>query len=181
VEVAVEEPLGDVAAALAAALQTDGETIALPVEAAEAAIGALRLNPDEEALVDIAALRARIERLAGVHGREACERLDAVLDAGLTSVDEQTSHFERATDDAAVQRAEARVAVGGGEAVNAAPAKDPSQVERPAPRPRRGLRRGADHAGAEVTSTTETTAERAQPHSDGVDNGGTTADERSTS
>jgi hypothetical protein len=91
-----EEPiqLGEVAAALAASFVIKDERVHLPREALEQARRAVLSEPTEEVLLDLASLRAKVERVVGQQGAEICEMLDEVLADGLRSR-ETTSGWRR--------------------------------------------------------------------------------------
>jgi hypothetical protein len=125
--------LGPVASALAASITLQGEAFELPVAATDAARLALRNEVNEEVLVEIAAVRARLERLAGEAGSAVCVALDELLDYGVTLLDAAESRVEHAPADGLAAFSDAHQAV-------RAPLA-PTTTETPAtPRPRRGVR-----------------------------------------
>lgn len=128
-----EVALGPLASALAASITLQGETFTLPGEATDAARIALRNNVDEEVLIDIAALRARIARLAGDGGSVACGALDELLDYGIALLDAAESRIEHG-------HADGLAAFSGGDLTVRAPLAATTPEAGPTPRPRRGIR-----------------------------------------
>jgi hypothetical protein len=124
--------LGPVASALAAAITLNGAAFELPGAATDAARAALRNDVDEAVLVDIAALRARIERLAGDGGAAVCAALDELLDYGVTVLDTVESRVEHAP-------ADGFAAFSDGDRTLRAPVATMT-TEAPPTRPRRGVR-----------------------------------------
>ena len=87
VTVREEIQLGEVAAALAASLILKDERMHLPKEAVERVRRVVTTKPTEELLVDIASLRAKVERLMGNAGADVCALLDEILTDGLKTLE----------------------------------------------------------------------------------------------
>lgn len=90
----METPLSPLSASLAAALVVEGEVAHIPDEALTKARLSLLRAPNEDDLIDLAALQAKVERLLGPRGAGVSASIDKLLSAGVAALEATESHFD---------------------------------------------------------------------------------------